>query len=187
MSGRAYFSSPLIFLIILVLLTFWLDLLTRPSEQNKNDNVYPNPDYIVEGLSGIRVDHERDIQREFSAQKLVHYLGDKVTHLAQASFINIDPENPLLRLQADQAEIKNKGEDIYLTGNVFAVRGTDDEKNKLTMKTDFLHLVPDENLVKTDQAVIITRLNTTIHATGLEFNNRVGMIHLMSKVSAINN
>ncbi|WP_295627019.1 LPS export ABC transporter periplasmic protein LptC [uncultured Nitrosomonas sp.] len=187
MSKHPYFSSPLIFFIILILLTFWLDLLTRPLEQNKNDNVYLNPDYIVEDLSGIRVDHERGIQREFSAQKLLHYLDEKVTQLEQTNFINIDPGNPLMRLHADQAEIKNKGENIYLTGNVSATRGTDDDKNKITLNTDSLYLIPDENLVKTEQAVIITKLNTIIHATGLEFNNRIGKIQLMSKVSAVNN
>lgn len=187
MSKHPYFSSPLIFFIILIFLTFWLDLLTRPPEQIKNNNVYLNPDYIVEDLSGIQVDHEQGIQREFSAQKLLHYLDEQVTQLEQTNFINIDQGNPLMRLYADQAEIKNKGEDIYLTGNVIATRGTDDDKDKITLNTDFLHLIPDESLVKTDQVVTITKLNTIIHATGLEFNNRIGKMHLLSKVSAVNN
>lgn len=187
MSKQPCFSSPLIFFIILILLTLWLDVLTRPPEKNKNDNTYFNPDYIVEDLSGIRVDHNEGIQREFSAQKLFHYLDEKVTQLEQTNFINIDPGNPLMRLHADQAEIKNKGADIYLTGNVSATRGADDDKNKITLSTDFLYLMPDENLVKTDRAVTITKLNTIIHATGLEFNNRIGKIQLLSKVSAVNN
>lgn len=187
MSKHPYFSSHLIFFVILILLTFWLDVLTRPPEKNKNDNAYFNPDYIVEDLSGIRVDHNQGIQREFSAQKLRHYLEEKVTQLEQTNFISIDPGNPLMRLHADHAEIKNKGADIYLTGNVSAMRGVDDDKNKITLSTDFLYLIPDENLVKTDRAVTITKLNTVIHATGLEFNNRIGKIQLLSKVSAVNN
>ncbi|SNX59409.1 lipopolysaccharide export system protein LptC [Nitrosomonas ureae] len=187
MSKHPYISSPLIFFVILILLTFWLDVLTRPPEKNKNDNAYFNPDYIVEDLSGIRVDHNQGIQREFSAQKLRHYLEEKVTQLEQTNFISIDPGNPLMRLHADHAEIKNKGADIYLTGNVSAMRGVDDDKNKITLSTDFLYLIPDENLVKTDRAVTITKLNTVIHATGLEFNNRIGKIQLLSKVSAVNN
>ncbi|MBY0499934.1 MAG: LPS export ABC transporter periplasmic protein LptC [Nitrosomonas sp.] len=187
MSKHPYFSSPLIFFVILILLTFWLDVLTRPPEKNKNDNAYFNPDYIVEDLSGIRVDHNQGIQREFSAQKLRHYLEEKVTQLEQTNFISIDPGNPLMRLHADHAEIKNKGADIYLTGNVSAMRGVDDDKNKITLSTDFLYLIPDENLVKTDRAVTITKLNTVIHATGLELNNRIGKIQLLSKVSAVNN
>ncbi|MER2510924.1 MAG: LPS export ABC transporter periplasmic protein LptC, partial [Nitrosomonas ureae] len=88
-----------------------MDVLTRPLEKNKNDDTYFNPDYIVEDLSGIQVDHEQGIQREFSAQKLLHYLDERVTQLEQTNFISIDPGNPLMRLYADQAEIKNKGAD----------------------------------------------------------------------------
>ena len=106
--------------------------------------------------------------------------------MEQVSFINIEPEKQLIRLHADKAEVKSKGKNIYLTGNVTVARGADDEKTKITLMTDFLHLIPDEDLVKTDQAVTISRLNTTIHSTGLEFNNRIGVIQLLSKVKAVN-
>lgn len=186
MGNRLHISSPLILLILLALLTFWLDRVTRPSERAGGDDLYVNPDYIVEDISGIRMDHEREIQRKFTAERLFHYLDEEITQMEQVSFINIEPEKPLMRLSADRAEIKSKGKNIYLTGNVTAIRGADDEKSKITLMTDFLQLIPDEDLVKTDRAVTISRMNTTIHSTGLEFNNRVGEIQLLSKVKAVN-
>ena len=186
MITRQYISSPLIFLIILALLTFWLDQVTRPPEQTMDDSLYRNPDYIVEDLSGIRMDHEREIQRKFTAKKLFHYLNEEVTQLEQIGFMNSQPGIPLMRLHADRAEVKNKGKDIFLTGHVTAIRGMDDEKGKITLMTNYLHLIPDESLVKTDRAVTISRFNTTINATGLEFNNRAGMIQLLSRVKAVN-
>lgn len=186
MVNRLHISSPLILLILLALLTFWLDRITRPAEQIGGENLYVNPDYIVEDLSGIRMDHEQEIQRRFTAKKLLHYLDEEVTQMEQVSFINIDPEKQLMRLHADRAEVKSKGKNITLIGNVTAIRGTDDEKSKITLMTDFLQLIPDEDLVKTDHAVTISRLNTTIHSIGLEFNNRIGEIQLLSKVNAVN-
>lgn len=186
MVNRLHISFPLALLIFLALLTFWLDRITRPAEQIGEDNLYVNPDYIVEELSGIRMDHEREIQRKFTAKKLFHYLNEEVTQMEQVSFINIEPDKQLMQLHADKAEVKSKGRNIYLTGNVTVARGADDDKTKITLMTDFLHLIPDEDLVKTDQAVTISRLNTTIHSTGLEFNNRIGVIQLLSKVKAVN-
>ncbi|MEK7844323.1 MAG: LPS export ABC transporter periplasmic protein LptC, partial [Pseudomonadota bacterium] len=58
---------------------------------------------------------------------------------------------------------------------------------KITLVTNFLHLIPDDDLVKTDQSVTISRFNTTINAIGLELNNHDGMIQLLSKVRAVNN
>lgn len=186
MISRPHMSFPLILFIVLALLTFWLDRITRPLEQTRDDDLYRNPDYIVEDLSGIRMDHERTIQRKFSAKKLYHYLSEDVTQMRQINFINAEPEKSLIRLQADRAEIKGNGNNIYLMGNVTALRGADDEKGKVTLLTDFLHLIPEENLVKTDRPVTISRLNTTINAVGLELDNHVGMIQLLTQVRAVN-
>jgi len=94
MVNRLHISSPLILLILLALLTFWLDRITQPSEQIGDNNLYVNPDYIVEDLSGIRMDHERAIQRKFTAKKLFHYLNEDVTQMEQISFINAKPGKP---------------------------------------------------------------------------------------------
>ncbi len=186
MSGRLHFRSPLILLVLLVVLTFWLDRVTRPPERNKDDDLNRNPDYIVENLSGIRMDYARETEREFTAEKLFYYLDEKVTELEHVNFTNTEPEKPLIRMSADRAVVKSKGQDIYLMGNVTAVRGMDGEKSKITLTTQFLHLIPDESLIKTDQPVTISRFNTTVNAYGLEFNNRTGMIELLSNVRAVN-
>jgi lipopolysaccharide export system protein LptC len=187
MIHRLRISFPLIFFAFLILATIWLDQLTRPSEKTKGDDTYRYPDYIVEDLSGTRMDHERTIQRKFSAKKLFHYLDEETTQMEQISFINTELENPPIRLHADYAEVKGKGKNIYLVGNVTALRETDDEKNKMTLSTNFLHLIPEENLAKTDQSVTISKLHTTINAVGLELNNQTGVIRLLTRVKAVNN
>ena len=185
MVNRLHFSFSLILLIVLIALTVWLDQVTRPSEQNKDNGALHTPDYIVEDLSGSRSDHEHGIQRKFTARKLLHYVRDEVTQLEQIGFVNVDPHNPLLRLQADRAEIRNKGDNIFLMDNVTAIRGEDQEKGKITLMTHFLNLLPKESLAKTDQQVTITRLLTTINAQGMELDNRSGKIELLNHVKVV--
>lgn len=182
----AKIGSPFILLVILALVTFWLDYATRPSEHAKSDDLYRNPDYIAEKLIGVRTDHDQGIQRQFSAQKLMHYLGEEITQLEQVSFINMDPGKPLMQLSAERATVKRKGRDIDLMQNVTAVRGAEDEKSKITLVTDLLHLYPEENLVMTEHAVSISRYKMKIEAKGLEFNNRTGEMQLLSSVKAVN-
>lgn len=186
MISRLHLSFPLIFFILLILLTFWLDQITRPPARSKDDDFYRTPDYIVENLSGIRMDHERTIQRKFAAEKLFHYLNEEVTQMEQISFISIEPEKPIIRLQADHAEIKSKGKNIFLTENVTVFRGAEGDKGKITLMTNSLHLMPDENLVRTDQSVTISKLNTMINAIGMELNNQTGYIQLLTRVKVIN-
>lgn len=92
-----------------------------------------------------------------------------------------------MHISADRALVKEKGKRIDLIENVTAVRGTSDDKGKITLVTDFLHLNPNENLITTDHAVTITRFKTKIEAKGLEFNNRIGEMKLLSAVKTVNN
>ncbi len=181
---RFHFSFPLILLVSLALLTFWLDRATLPRTTVSDDDFYLNPDYIVENISGIRMDHQRVVHRTFLAEKMLHYLNEDATYLEQVRFINTQPDSPVIRLRADQAKLYNSGENIYLTGNVAVLRGVENE-DMLTMMTNSLHLIPGENLVKTDQSVTISRLNTTVKAIGMEFDNDTGMVQLLSRVRAV--
>ena len=186
MINRLHISFPLIVLVVLALLTVWLDRITHPPEHAKDGDMYRNPDYIVEDLSGIRMEYDQEIHRKFTAHQLFHYLNDNVTQMEQVSFISTQPEKPPIYLQANRAEVRNKGENIFLRENVTAIRGTDNEKGKITLTTDFLHLIPHQSLVKTDQPVVISRMNTTIHGIGLELNNETGIIQLLQQVKAVN-
>ncbi len=184
MSSRLHLSFPLILLILLASLTFWLDQAVQPLA-TAQDDVYRNPDYIVEDISGIRMNHELAIQQTFFAKKMFHYRHEESTQLEQTHFVSTAPDKPVMSVDADQAELSGNGADVYLTGNVVVLRGAEENEDKVTMKTSSLHLIPGEDIAKTDQAVVISRLNTTITGVGLDLNNRTGVIKLLSQIRAV--
>ncbi|MCB1934396.1 MAG: LPS export ABC transporter periplasmic protein LptC [Nitrosomonas sp.] len=186
MIHRSYFSMIFILLTSLIAVTIWLDKITQPISGTDNFDFFHEPDYIIENISGFRVEHDKSVHRFFHARKLLHYTNQDLTQLEDIQFVNTDPKNPPLEVFANNAKIMNSGEEIFLTGDVTAIRGLNTDERKITLKTDKLHLIPDENLVKTDKVVKITRLNTTIQAVGLELNNDTGMVELLSHVRAIN-
>lgn len=101
-------------------------------------------------------------------------------------FKNLAENKPTFKIQADTAEIKDKGKNIYLKENITAVRGVDNEKNQITLTTDFLHLIPDESMVLTDRFVTITKPGSEVSAVGMELNNQTGILQLLSSVKVIN-
>ncbi len=185
MYKRRHLSLPLIIFVALISLTYWLDQATLPQTLTPENALYQEPDYIVENISGIRQDYEQNIHRAFFAKTMKHYIDDDITQLEQIRFVNTETRAPLIRLHANQARLAGNGEDIYLTGDVTVLRGADTDEDLLTMMTNYLHLIPDQNLVKTDQSVRISRLNTTINAIGLELDNNTGVIQLLSQVRAM--
>ena len=81
---------------------------------------------------------------------------------------------------------ENNYKNIYLKENITAIRGTENEKDQITLTTDFLYLIPDESMVITDHAVTISKLGSTISAIGMELDNQTGILQLLSNVKAIN-
>lgn len=182
--ARRFFPRLAVWLTILILLTLWLDRVLQQPELQRNGDLQQRIDYIIEDLEGIQVNHALDINRFFSADRLIHYPEGDITELEQVGFISIEPDKPLLRMTSDQGELVEGGNDIFLTGNVSIIRGEDLDKDKVTMLTTFLHLIPDTDMAKTDRPVTVIRMNSVVNAVGLILNNQTGEILLQSRVNA---
>jgi lipopolysaccharide export system protein LptC len=61
-------------------------------------------------------------------------------------------------------------------------RAASRDASELTARTDFLHVVPDLGLAKTDRAVTIADAATTVTAVGLELNSETRVLKLQSRV-----
>lgn len=178
------FSRPSIWLIVLLLLTFWLDNILQNQNRPHSNALQQEIDYIIENLNGVQVNHPLKRNRFFSAEKLTHYPVEDKTLLKHVHFTSTEPDKPLLRVVSDQAELTQDGEDIFLTDNITVIRGEDTDKDKVTLLTDFLHLIPDADIAQTDQAVTVIRMKSTLNATGMFMNNQTGEILMQSRVKA---
>ncbi len=181
---RRLLPGPVIVLAILILFTFWLDQSVHQPKKRYDTDQSKNPDYVIENLSGVQMVYDQSAERHFTAKILKHYPITNISELEQVHFINNQPNEPTLKIKADSAELSRGIETIYLFGNVNVVRGNEANKDIVTMITDSLYLVPDQEIVKTDQPVTITKMNTIVNAVGMQLNNKTGIIELHSKVRA---
>ncbi|MDL1866695.1 LPS export ABC transporter periplasmic protein LptC [Betaproteobacteria bacterium PRO4] len=175
---------PSVWLVILLLLTLWLDKNLQQQNQQPAGNEQQEVDYIIEHLDGVQVNHTLRASRFFLADKLIHYPAGDITQLEHAKLTSIEPDKPLLRVIADQAKLTEGSNDIFLSRNVSIIRGNDQDKDKVTMLTDFLHVIPDTDIAKTDQPVTVIRMNSIANAVGMFVNNQTGEILLQSRVTA---
>ena len=161
---------------------FWMNYVVVPPMIQQSSGLFDQPDYIIENLSGIQMNHEDTVERVFSAKKMLHYLDEEITYLEEPYFISTEPEKPVMQIKAGRAELLEYGENIHLTENVTVLRGVNDDEDKITMVTSYLHLVPGDNIARTNKAVAITTQNATMDAVGLELNNHTGVLKLLSRV-----
>jgi lipopolysaccharide export system protein LptC len=171
--------SPIALLTILALLTLWLDQAIQYPRSREDYDSNHQPDYIIENLAGVQVAYDKARQLLFSADVMTHYPAGDMSYYEQVDFTRLQPDKPLVRISADYAEFDD-GKDVYLKENVFIIR----EKglDRVTMRTEFLHLIPDVEIAKTNQPVTLVKMDMTVNAVGMELNDRTEKIDLKSRV-----
>jgi len=182
MNDRLTAWFPLLLLGILAALTFWIDRVVQPAVAVRDGSARHDPDYIVDKLSAIRMAPDGKIKHTLAADKMIHYPDDDSTRLESPRFVNYATTTAPVTITAREALLSKNGDDVYFHDDVRVTRGSYDSRNELVMETGYLHVVPDENIARTDQPVTITDGNTVVHAVGLELNNKTRILKLNSQV-----
>lgn len=178
---------PLVLLIFLAALTFWLDRAVQPPAPARDGSSRHDPDYMVENFSATRMSLDGTPRHTLSAKKMLHYPDDDTTHLEQPRFVSTEPAKPVLRAKADQATLSSDGENVYLSGNVIMLREAGDGQGETTIASRFLHIIPDDDIIKTDKAATITGEKSVINTVGMVLNNRTRVMQLLSQVKVVHN
>ena len=190
MIKRLPFKLPLLVLIVLLAMsTFWLDLAVKPSSTvaEQDGSVRRDPDYVIENFSVMRMNQDGVARHTLSAKRLLHYPDNNNSDLEQPRLVNADPGKPVVRIMADQGELPSNSDDVYLAGNVTVQREAGNGRGRITLFTSSLHIIPEDDIAKTDKLVTITDANTVINAVGMELNDRTHTTRLLSQVRVAHN
>jgi lipopolysaccharide export system protein LptC len=65
---------------------------------------------------------------------------------------------------------------------VLVRRNAYSDQEEMTLQTSYLHVIPDQDLARTDREVTLTSGNSVVRSVGLEFNNATRSVKLLSQV-----
>lgn len=172
---------PLVLLGVLAALTFWLDRLVQPPQQAPG---VPRgePDYIVDGLSAVRMDREGRVKHTLLAQKMTHYPDSDTTVLVEPKFVSHSDASVPVTVTSREARVSGNGEDVYFQKDVRVVRASSSSRGELVLETDYLHVIPDANVAKTDRPVTLRDASGVVQASGLELNSETRVLNLQGPV-----
>ncbi len=173
---------PLFLIGMLAALTFWLDRAVQPFARDTGGAARHDPDYIVDNLSAVRMSETGKASYTLSAVRMVHYPDDDTTLLTTPRFVSYSSSRALVTITASRATVSSNGENVYFQDDVRVTRAAYGDSSELLMRTDFLHVIPDDNLARTDRPVTITDAATVVTAVGLELNSETQVFKLLSNV-----
>ena len=182
MGARLTTAAPLLLVAMLAALTFWLEQVAQPQALNLTGGSRNDPDYIVDNLSAVSLNAAGTASYTLAAAKMVHYPDGDTTLMTTPKFTSYGSEKVPVTITAREGVISANGQHVYFQDDVHVTRAANGANSELVMRTAFLHVIPDDNLAKTDREVTITDAATTVTAVGFELNNETRVIKLLSNV-----
>ena len=173
---------PFLLLAGLAGLTFWLDRMVQLAPGASQAMSRHDPDYMVDRLKAARTNEDGVVIYTLDADRMIHYPDDDTTHLTAPRFVNLRSKQAPVTITAREGLVSSNGENVYFKDDVKVTRAAYADRSEMVMRTTFLHIIPDDNIAKTDRPVVIQDAATVVHAVGLELNNETRVLKLFSNV-----
>jgi lipopolysaccharide export system protein LptC len=115
--------------------------------------------------------------------------GDRLTHrpIEDISYVDkpvvqgVTTEHPRMTMHADHAHILHEQDQVVLIGNVDVERPATATTKPLSIKTQQMTVLPDEEIMKTDQPVEMRLGGMLVRGTGMVANNATQQVHLATE------
>ncbi|HEY3325757.1 MAG TPA: LPS export ABC transporter periplasmic protein LptC [Novimethylophilus sp.] len=183
MKGFPAIWFALILLALLAALTLWIDHSVQPPAAKRDGSTRHDPDYIVNNFSSHRTDRQGNPRYSLAGTDMRHFPDDDTTKLTRPFFTQFSLKKPTIQVQGGRGLVSPNAENVYFMDNVRMVRAATPQKGELTLLTEYMHIMPDLGLLKTDRPVTILQApRTVVHASGMEYNKKERILKLFNRV-----
>lgn len=169
---------PLAALALLVGLTLWLNQLVQPSTARGDGSRRHDPDLIVDSFNAKKLGEDGRVLYTLVAKKMVHYPDDDSAHLESVTLEAFEPQQPRMTLTADRGRLEQKGERVWVEGNVVITRDADAKNESARLMTDKMLVLPDDGIARTSSEVTMESASMHAVSQGLELDNKARTLKL---------
>lgn len=181
MKSRVNHLLPIILLLLLGAMTLWLRVSIETTTSFEPGRNRHDPDAIVENVRTVKLDERGRPQYHLSAKRLLHYPDNDSMELIQPRFTRNDA-NAALTVTANRGTLNQEQKEGQFFGDVDLRRESRGSKDALRVQTQYMQLLMDREIARTDRAVTVTQASSTLSGVGLEYDRKSGKLALLSEV-----
>jgi len=180
--------SPVVLLGGLAALTYWLDSQVQAPAPRRDGTERHDTDIFVEGFRAISLDAKGHATQTIAGKRANHFGDDQTTEFTEPMLAQTEVGKPAFRITAMQGRLSGDRKEVFFTGNVRAVRDAGPAQpgetpvGPVTVTTEYLHVIPDLEVARTDKPVTIQEPRGIIQSVGLELDNKAKTLKLKSGV-----
>lgn len=172
---------PLLLVLALALLSFWLERAVNDETSHPALRRH-DPDYIVERFSAVTYDEAGKKASALAAERMMHYPDDDSTELVAPRVQQSRSGKPALRLQARRGVLTRDGTDLFLYDDVQLTRDAGAAGGETRLKTSFLHFSRPRSFATTDREVVIAAPGRSLRGRGMDYDGEQHRFVLRSQV-----
>ena len=173
---------PLLLLLALAAGSLWLERAVQAPARDNSGKMRHDPDFIAEDFGITKMSAKGKPEYSLSAERMVHYPDDQTTDITAPRMEQRHDDDAPIVIRADRGRISRNGDEANFYGNVVVVREASRGRAELRVHTEYLQIVPDRDIARTDKAVTITEGRSRLAGVGMEINNKTRQFVLLSKV-----
>lgn len=168
-------------LLIAASLSTWSILISKQAGLIIVKTPTERPDAIMENVVATIINKEGKPSLKIETPKMIHYAENDTTNIT-TPHVTVYRESPKpWTIDSQYAQATHGIAQINFLNHVVIHHPEDKLNPTTTMQMPSLTVFPDKQIAQTDQAVILTQPDTTIHAIGMLANLNNGTIKLLSQ------
>jgi lipopolysaccharide export system protein LptC len=179
--SRVEHLLPIVLMLLLGGLTLWLRQLIEAPQAAAPRRVSHEAIATVERFTVTQLDTQGVPEYRLSAEKMLHFADDRTTELVEPRLVRTRADSTITVI-AERGRVDHDYKQAHFYDNVQLVRALPGKVDDLRVRTEYLHVIPEQDLAKTDRRVIINEGPSRLSGTGMEYNRRTGQLILHSDV-----
>jgi lipopolysaccharide export system protein LptC len=179
---RAYNLFPLLLILALAAASLWLERAVQTPERDRSGKSRHDPDFIAEDFGIVKMNASGKPEYTLSAERMLHFPDDESTSVVAPRLVQRHNNAPSILVRADRGLFAKSGDEASFHGNVVVVREAARGQNELRVQTEYLQVLPDRDLARTDKAVLITEGRSRLSGVGMDLNSKTRQFALRSQV-----
>lgn len=170
-------------LVLLALGSFWLyEVMRRASGDIIPNRERNEPDFYVEKFSYVKLSKTGSAHYHFSGARLTHNPKDDSYDIALPIVSNLSNAKSPMTMRAEGARVNSDNSEVHLYNNVRMDRPGTATVQAMHVRSEYMLVLPDDDVIKTDKRVEITVGQSKLTGTGMLANNATRELKLSSNV-----
>lgn len=163
--------------------SFWvLEVMRKSSIDNAPKITRSEPDFYVDNFEFIQVAKTGQIHYKMSGDRLTHEPLHDSYQIAQPVITSLGQGRAPMTMRAKSATIEDDNSKVHLRQNVRIDRPAAGQSQSLHLETEYLLLLPDDDVMQSDQPVKLLLGRSTLSGNSLFANNATRQLRVTGNV-----